>query len=142
MQEDYVIRLIRQFVDAIARIAGFRKRGEYERASAEIGRAWEELGVPRELVLATDGETLAALLRDADKQRVAAELLAEEAHVVHAKGDPLHAGALRMRAIELLVRARAKDADLNDDAQLAEIGRHLAPADLASAMDAAHTSRA
>lgn len=138
MQEDYVIRLIRQFVDAIARIAGFRKRGEYERASVEIGRAWEELGVPHELVLATDGATLAQLLREPDKQRIAAQLLAEEAYVVHAKGDPLHAGVLRMRAVELLARARASDADANDDVLLAELGRHLAPSDFESAIAAAH----
>lgn len=134
MQEDYVIRLIRQFVDAIARIAGFRKRGELERARVEIGRAWEDLGVPHDLVLATDGETLAELLREPAKQRVAAQLLGEEAHVVHAKGDPLHASALRMRAVELLACARASDPDANDDALLTELGHHLAPADFSRAI--------
>lgn len=136
MQEDYVIRLIRQFVAAIARIAGFRKRGEYEQARVEIGRAWEDLGVPHDLVLATDGETLAGLLRDPEKQRVAAQLLGEEAHVVHAKGDPLHAAMLRMRAVELLARARATAPDAGDDELLTELGRHLAPADFSSAMAA------
>lgn len=139
MQEDYVIRLIRQFVAALARIAGFRKRGEYERANVEIGRAWEDLGVPHDLVLATDAETLSTLLRDPEKQRVAAQLLAEEAYVVQAKGDPLHAGALRMRAVELLARARANDASAGDDTLLAELGQHLAPADFEEALAAART---
>ena len=137
MREDYVIRLIRQFVDAIARIAGFRKRGEYQRALIEVGQAWEELGVPHELVLATDGATLAELLRDPEKQRVAAHLLAEEAHVVQAKGDPLHAGALRMRAVELLARARDRDVNAHDEVLLVELGRLLAPSDFEAAISAA-----
>jgi hypothetical protein len=77
IREDYLMRLIRQLVDALARIAGYRKQGEYDRAMAEVARAWEELGVPRDLVTATDGQTLAELLREPARQRVAAELLAE-----------------------------------------------------------------
>lgn len=127
LREDYVIRLIRQFVDVLARIAGFRKRGEYERAQVEIGRAWDELGVPRDLVLATDLATAASLFRDADQQRVAAQLLAEDAHVMQAKGDPLHAAAMRRRAIELLMHARDAQAREDDDACIVELARHIPP---------------
>jgi hypothetical protein len=135
IREDYLMRLIRQLVDALARIAGYRKQGEYDRAMAEVARAWEELGVPRDLVTATDGQTLAELLREPARQRVAAELLAEEAHVMHAKGDPLNAGVLRRRAIELFAAALAQDWQAGDDAAIVEVGRHLAPADLTDALN-------
>jgi hypothetical protein len=127
IREDYIMRLIRQLIDAIARIAGFRKRGEYDRALQEVARAWDDLGVPRELVLATDRETLLSLLREPAKQRIAAELLAEEAHVVQAKGDPLHAAALRRRAIELFASARDAEPTADDDGAIAELARHLPP---------------
>ena len=136
IREDFIMRLIRQLVEALARIAGFRKRGEYDRALQEVEHAWEELGVPRELVLATDRETLVSLLREPAKQRVAAELLAEEAHVVQAKGDPLHAAALRRRAVELFAAARESDpsAGADDDASIAELARYLPPAVLTDAL--------
>lgn len=134
IREDYIIRLIRQLVEALARIAGFRKRGEYERAMQEVGRAWDELGVPRELLLATDRDTAVSLVREPAKARVAAQLLAEEAYVMHAKGDPLNAAALRRRAIELLVHARDTEPAADDDAAIAELARYLTPADLADTM--------
>ncbi len=129
-RDDYLMRLIRQLVDAIARIAGFRRQGDYVRVMSEVGRAWDELGVPRGLAKAMDGRALAELLRDPAKQRVAAQLLAEEAHVMHATGDPLHAGMLRLRAIELFAAARKQDPQADDDAAIAELGRHVAPEDL------------
>ena len=134
IREDYLMRLIRQLVDAIARITGYRKQGDYDRAMANVGLAWEELGIPRELVTATDAATLAELLRDPAKQRIVAELLAEEAHVMHAKGDPLNAGVLRLHAIQLFAAARAQDPHAEDDATIAEFGRHLPPADLSDAL--------
>lgn len=135
IREDYLIRLIRQLADAIARIAGFRKRGEYVRAHQEVAKAWDTLDVPRELVNATDADTLASLLREPGKLRAAAELLAEEAQLTQAQGDPLNAGALRMRAIELLARARVIEPDAGDDVAIAELGRYLAPADLSTALN-------
>jgi hypothetical protein len=134
IRDDYLIRLIRQFVEALARIAGFRRRGEYERAQVEIGRVWDELGVPRELIVTTDRETAAGLLREPDRMRTAAMLLAEEAHVMQAKGDPLHAAMLRRRAVELLIRARERDPSGDDDVMIAELGRHLPPAVLTEAI--------
>jgi len=134
IREDYLMRMIRQLVDALARIAGFRMRGEYDRAMAEVGRAWEDLGVPRELVTAADGPTLASLLREPDRLRVAAQLLAEEAHVMSARGDPLNAGVLRLRAVELFARARAQQPSADDDNSIAELGRYLSSADLIEAV--------
>jgi len=139
IREDYLMRLIRQFVDMLARIAGFRRRGEYERAQVEIGRAWEELGVPYELIVAADRDVAVSLLREPDRMRLAAALLAEQAHVTHAKGDPLNASVLRRRAIELLAtaRERAPRDDDQDAAMIAELGRYLSPAVLTETLRSA-----
>jgi hypothetical protein len=124
IREDYIIRLIKQLADAIARIAGLRQRGDYVQAQHEVDHAWTDvLGVPRELVDATDPATLASLLREPDKMRVAAQLLAEEARVMTAKGDPLDASVLRARARELYLEARTRDPRDDDDSALLELSR-------------------
>src|SRR5688500_7106217 len=91
-REDYIHRLIRQFVEAIARIAGFRDQRDYKRALAATEDAWEGLlGHPRSLVEVVDTPTLARLLGDPAKMRVAAKLLWEEGKTHGASGDPVHA---------------------------------------------------
>lgn len=124
IREDYIIRLIKQLAGFVARIAGYRKRGDYERAMQEVGSAWSNITeVPRELVDATDSQTLASLLREPQKMRCAAQLLAEEARVMIARGDPLNASVLRARAFELYEIARAQDPQDDDDAVMAELAR-------------------
>lgn len=125
IREDYIIRLIKQLAAFLARIAGHRKRGEYTQALDEMNRAWTDiLDVPRELVDATDPETLAALLREPAKMRLAGRLLAEEALVMTSKGDPLNASVLRARAVELFITARTLDpTDAADDDAILELSR-------------------
>jgi hypothetical protein len=126
-REDYVIRLIKQLGDFLARIAGHRKREHYDAAMSEAARAWDELlGVPRELVERVDTPTLAGLLHDdAASYRIAAELLAEEARVLAARGDLPHAAVANRRALELFLEARAVDRTEADDAAILELSRHV-----------------
>jgi hypothetical protein len=122
--EDYIIRLIKQLGAFLARIIRHRERGDHARAMTEIGDAWcHVLGVPRELVDATDPATLIELLREPDKLRLAARLLAEEAHVMTSRGDPLNAGILRARAIELMIAARDREPSPDDDTIIMELSR-------------------
>jgi hypothetical protein len=128
IREDYILRLIKQLVDFLARIAGYNRKGEYQRALDEVGRAWIELfGVPRELVDVMDTPALAELLRDPEKMRAASQLLIEEARSLTGKGDPLHASVLQRRAMELRLEARAIDPSDADEAAILELSR-LAPA--------------
>jgi len=127
-REDYILRIIQQLVDAIARIAGFNRRGEHDKALAEAEQAWGKLlDAPRELIDAVDSATLASMLRDPEKMRIAVQLLHEEGRALAGKGDPLHAALRYRRALELLLEARAlrrliepSDAD---DAILVELSR-------------------
>jgi hypothetical protein len=123
-REDYIHRLIRQLVDAIARISGLNRRGEHDRALAEADQAWGKLlDAPRDLIDAVDTPTLASMLRDPEKMRVAAQLLHEEGRALAGTGDPLHAGLRYRRAMELILEARAIEPSDADDALVMELSR-------------------
>lgn len=129
LREDYIIRLIKQLGAFLARIAGRRKAGDYEGALAETGKAWEDLigQPPRELVDVLDTPTLAGLLKEPAKMRVAAQLLVEEGRAHAGKQDPVHAAICYRRAWELYLEARLIEPSEDDNAAISELAR-LVPA--------------
>ncbi len=125
-REDYIHRLIRQLADALAKLAGLRKAGDFEAALDGCARTWDDLlDVPRELVDVTDTPTLAGMLREPDKIRVAAKILVEEGHALKGKGDPLTASVRYRKALELFLEARALTPSPDDDAAILELGRDV-----------------
>jgi hypothetical protein len=123
-REDFIERMIRQLAEALARIAGRTANGKLEEALAESDRAWTDLlDVPRDLIERLDGPTLAQLLADPMKMRIAGELLAAEARVHQAKGNPVHALLCNKRAFELFLEARALDPEPRDEAAILELAR-------------------
>jgi tetratricopeptide (TPR) repeat protein len=128
-REDYLLRLIHQLADAIAAIAGLNRKGEHDKALAAADQAWGKLlDAPRELIDAVDTPTLAGMLREPAKIRVAAQLCYEEGRALAGKGDPLHAGIRYRRAMELTLEARAIDPSAEDAAAILELSR-LVPTD-------------
>ena len=122
--EDYVIRLVRRLGDFLARIVGKRNSKDFEGAIAEAGKAWDELlGHPREIVEVVDTPTLASMLREPERMRLASRLLLEEGHAHTGKGDPGQAAGCYRRATELVLEARALDPSPEDEAALLELGR-------------------
>lgn len=122
------MRLIQQLAHAIARIAGFNRKGEYEDALAAADQAWGKLlDAPRELIDAVDTPTLAEMLREPAKMRAAAQLSYEEGRALAGKGDPLHAGVRYRRALELILEARAIEPKPDDDVMILELGRVVPP---------------
>jgi tetratricopeptide (TPR) repeat protein len=125
-REDYIIRLIKQLAEFIARAAGLNRSGKYDEALAATDQAWDQLlDAPRGMIAAVDTPTLAMLLRDPAKIRVAAQLSYEEGRALAGKGDPFHAALRYRRAMELILEARARDPQPEDDAAILELGRHV-----------------
>ncbi|HWM84658.1 MAG TPA: hypothetical protein VNO33_02445, partial [Kofleriaceae bacterium] len=73
IRDDYIIRLIKQLGDFLARIARRRKEGQLDQALSDADGAWSELfDIPRELCDIVDTPTLAGMLRDPERMRAAA----------------------------------------------------------------------
>jgi hypothetical protein len=125
--DDYLMRMIRQVAEAIARIAGQRKAGDVEQALVATEQLYDELGVSRELLDVVDSATLADVLGRGDKIRAVAWVCWEDGHLHRAKGDPEAALARFRRAHELMLEARARDPQPDDDAAILEMSR-IAPA--------------
>ena len=101
--------MIEAVVRAIAKAARLREEGKHENAIEEASRVWDEvLGVPRELVDRMDARSLAQLLRDPDKIRVASKLLAEESLAHRGCGD-----VTRAESVMQLSRTLEIEADRN-----------------------------
>lgn len=130
-REDYIMRLVKQLAEFVARIAGYRQAGEFERAQAEIERARDELlGFPPGLVDSIDTPTIVSLLRHPDKLRAAARLFWEEGLVLRARRDPLTATTRFRRAFELYLEARAIDPREEDTAAVLELSRLMPASEL------------
>jgi hypothetical protein len=123
IREDYIIRMIRQVGQFLARMVSRRSSGQLEQALREGDGAYDLLGVPRELCDVLDTPTLAGLLRDPDKMRAMARLSWEESRIYAAKGDPLTSFARMRRALELFLEARALAPSADDETSILELSR-------------------
>lgn len=129
IREDYIIRMIKQLAAFLARIVRKREAGDYAGALAEAGKAWDDLvgQPPRDLVDLVDTPTLAEMLKEPARMRIAAQLLTEEGRAYAGKGDPAHAAVCYRRAWELYLEARVREPAPEDDAVISELAR-LVPA--------------
>jgi hypothetical protein len=128
-REDYFMRLVRQFAEALASLRRRREGGDHVAALAAAERLYDELlTIPREVIDRVDTPTLTSVLRGVDRIRAAAMLFWEEGHIYKAQGDPLTAFARYRRAHELFLEARALDPREEDDAAILELSR-VAPAE-------------
>lgn len=133
-RDDYVLRLIKQLAEFLARMAQRRSDGRFDDALDEAEQAWSELfEVPRELADAVDGATLAGLLGHPARIRAAARILLEEGRAHAGRGDGLTAAVRFRRALELVLEVRAAEPaerDPDDEAMIGELGGLVAPSEL------------
>jgi hypothetical protein len=111
-QEDYILRMVQQLAAAIARIAGLNQREQHDEALADADRAWGELlgDIPPELAGSVDSRTLAGMLRQPARIRLASQILGEQARALAGQGDDAGAARRARRALELVLEARAAEA--------------------------------
>jgi len=112
VDQDYLMRAIQQLAEALRQILKLRKLGLLQEALAEIFATNQSLvGLDAQLFDLLDSATLARQL-GAERLEIAALLIAEEAEVRQALGDYPRSFALRRRALEFLLEARACGATL------------------------------
>jgi hypothetical protein len=100
LQRDYLLRMIEQFVQAIGRMLGLAKSGQFEEARTELDAAYASLGVSRRMVERLDDASLRLLLGD-DKVRVLVMLLDAEAELLALEGKQAEARSIAARAAQL-----------------------------------------
>jgi hypothetical protein len=123
-RQDYLLRMIEQLAEAVRRIAGLRRAGDFAAARKSAEDEWEKLlGLSHDLVNVVDTPTLASMLREPANMRVAAHLLVEEARALASGGDPIHATLRYRTALELVLEARALEPKTEDDEMILELSR-------------------
>jgi hypothetical protein len=100
LQRDYLMRMIEQFVQAIGRMLGLAKSGNFEDARTELDAAWSSLGVSRRMVERLDDASLRLLLGD-DKVGIVVMLLDAEAELLAMEGKHAEARSVAARAAQL-----------------------------------------
>jgi hypothetical protein len=100
VQRDYLMRMIEQFVQAVARMLGLIKSGSLEEAKRELDGAYGTLGVSRSMVERLDDASLRLLFGD-EKVLVIAMLLDTEGKLLRAEGKEAEAQSLEARAKRL-----------------------------------------
>jgi hypothetical protein len=89
--EDYILRIVTQAANAIARILGLKQAGQYQEALLQIDNAFEEfLGLSAELAAQLSADELLMTCRfgsalDRDKALLLARLLREEGDIYASK---------------------------------------------------------
>ena len=95
IRSDWLERLINKLAVALARVLGFRVRGEDEQALTEIRAITLELfGVPRRMLLSLDARTALEVLSAPPLRAAALRLLEEEASILRGQGKLADADAL------------------------------------------------
>ncbi len=108
IRRDWLERVLDQLAAALARVLGYRARGEDAQALEEIHRATLELfGIPRSMLLSLDARTALEVLTAPRLRHAALQLLDEEESILRSQGKVADADALAA----WLVRTRAAAED-------------------------------
>jgi hypothetical protein len=106
IERDYLMRLIQQLTNALARIMRAKEQEKYDEAQEAIDAAYGELfGLNATLVSMMAAESLAQLLGDPEKIKAMARLFEEEADLWQVKDDVAQAAVKYQRALELYLEA-------------------------------------
>lgn len=129
-ERDFILRLIKQLVEVIARALKAGKAGQRDEAQAllEAG-CLSLLGMDFRSLAMVDAASAAGVLGDATRVLVLARLVAAMGELASTAGDQAHAASHRLHALELALEARARKPDLTDaSALIAELLASVPPA--------------
>lgn len=121
-RDDWLLRVIQEVADALARIVAKKKAGQHEEALEEVDEAMRELmGRNASLVRVLDAATIAHMCPNAQTVRALADLRREEADLKERLGERAAARQAAGNALALyeLALERAEGA-MDDDPALHE----------------------
>ncbi len=106
-ERDFLMREVKQIVELIAKIARLKSESKLEAALGEINAAYDRLGIKKSMLDYLDAGSLARMIGSPEALAAVGALMAEEAAILEAEGDP-RAEAKRQRA-EVLIAAGTVD---------------------------------
>ena len=119
-ERDYILRLIRQLAQALARIAGLKKEGKTEEALEVVRETADAIFGPMLRTLEEiDTRSAASLMGNPEKLHALAVLSAEEGDILASKGEVQAARFKHRRALELYLEEVLLSSETNADAQSA-----------------------
>jgi hypothetical protein len=87
LRDDYVMRMVRQLTEALARLAGLRKAGLLDQAAEELDAAFASLaGIDPRLARDGDPALLLSLVQDPARREALSRLLEERDALRAARG--------------------------------------------------------
>lgn len=136
-EKDYILRMIQQVMQMVARLMGRKKDGDLQGALDEARAATGQLlGPMADVAPRVDSVTAGHMVGDPDVLAAWARVVAEEADVHRLMGDAAGAAARERRALELALEAFLRFVKPTPEV-LALIGE-LRPLVDASALDPRH----
>jgi hypothetical protein len=119
-ERDYILRMVQQVAQVIARAMGLITERKLDDADAELASGYGTLGLDRELVGVLDAASLARLLGDEDRIAAAVRLIAHDARLRLAQGDLRRAARLLRAARGLMQQLRGPQPALEQELDQAE----------------------
>ena len=111
LREDYLLKLVRQAAEAIARALKLSDEERHDEAARELAEAWQRLlKMPRDLFFMLDERTVSESIGDAATVRVAARACVAEARLLERRGDRAGARTRHRRALSLYGHVGVGDA--------------------------------
>jgi hypothetical protein len=123
LQRDYILRMIEQAAQALARATGLLAQHKLEDAGRELDGAYAALGVDRELLGVLDAATLAGQLRDDERVAAAARVLLCDAALCAKRGE--HGAARRKLRVARNLGAQLAAPDATLEHELARMAGEL-----------------
>jgi hypothetical protein len=128
-KRDYMLRVIKQIADLLAVVTRKRQEGDLDGAQRELDAGYRAiLGLDTQM-LRLDSRTMSTILSTRERVRGLAALVRADGELQASRGHARLAHARRLRAVELLLEARAlfPDGDPECDEGLAALVPGLEP---------------
>jgi hypothetical protein len=115
LHEDYLLRIIKQATEALAKAFALKRSGDHELATHEIDTAISLLlGPQADVIAAVDTATAVSLLEDRKSAALYARLLSARGELLRYQRDEDRVEAIERRALEVAIEVLGLGVDPDD----------------------------